>query len=107
MPHIEIIHNSEKYMNLLEKNDKISIRQSDIIPSQDLIDRYDTLWGYYDVILPKNNNFVGYTGLNEGLQWDSNSNLHGYKIICGDFFCGSGFLQKIHIASNSKEFTVC
>lgn len=85
MTHIEIINNSEKYIELLKQKDKIYIREIDIKPSEDLLKRYDTLWGYYDVKSFKINK----------KEFTPDEIFTNHKIICCDFFCGEGFLRKI------------
>ena len=49
MAYIEIINNSEKYIQMLKQKDKIYINQYDIKPSEYLVKISDTLSGYYDV----------------------------------------------------------
>lgn len=45
MSYIEIINNSEKYIEMLKQKDIIYIKCNDIKPSVDLVKRYDPLWG--------------------------------------------------------------
>jgi hypothetical protein len=49
MAYVEIINNSEKYIEMLKQKDKIYIKYSHIKPSDYLIKSSDTLSGYYDV----------------------------------------------------------
>jgi len=93
MAYIEIIKNSEKYIELLKQKDKIYIKASDIKPSDYLVKISDTLWGYYDV-----KTFI----INEE-EFNPNYFFANYKVICGDFFCGEGFLQKINIISTNNN----
>ena len=94
MTYINIINNSEKYIEMLKQKDKIYVREIDIKPCEELIKKNDTLWGYYDVKYFKINE-------KEIIPSDIFSN---YKVICGDFFCGEGFLQKIFITKNNNEW---
>jgi hypothetical protein len=94
MSYIEIINNSEKYIELLKQTDIVTIQQIDIKQSEDLIIIKDTLWGYYDVkffIIDKK-------------VINSNEIFENYRIICGDFFCGQGFLEKIYIKPTFCQF---
>jgi len=94
MAYIEIINNSEKYIEMLKEKDKIYIKYSDIKPSDILIKNSDTLSGYYDI-----NFFTINT-----VRLNSDYFFLNYKIICGDFFCGEGFLQKIDKTIYNKEW---
>ena len=94
MAYIEIINNSEKYIEMLKQKDEIYIRNIDIKPSNDLVKIYDPLWGYYDV--------TTFT-INEK-KVNSNDIFLNYKIICGDFFCGEGFLKKINMNIPNKSW---
>ena len=94
MAYIEIIHNSEKYIETLKQKDKIYIKYSDIKPSDYLVNISDTLSGYYDVKYFKINT----------TQFHSDDFFLNYKVICGDFFCGEGFLQKINKTIPNKEW---
>ena len=49
MAYIEIINNSEKYIEMLKKKDKIYIKNIDIKPSDYLVKIFDPLWGNYNV----------------------------------------------------------
>jgi len=94
MAYIEIINNSEKYIEMLKQKDKINIKYSDIKPSDYLIKSSDTLSGYYD---------VKYFTVNS-IQINTDDFFLNYKVICGDFFCGEGFLQKINKTIPNKEW---
>ena len=94
MAYIEIINNSEKYIEMLKQKDKIHIIYSDIKPSDYLIKSSDTLSGYYD---------VKYFTVN-AIQINTDDFFLNYKVICGDFFCGEGFLQKINKTIPNKEW---
>jgi len=98
MAYIEIINNSEKYIEMLKQKDKIHIIYSDIKPSDYLIKTSDTLCGYYD---------VKYFTINT-IQFNPDDFFLNYKVICGDFFCGEGFLEKINNTIPNKEcvFTI-
>jgi hypothetical protein len=86
MAYIEIIHNSEKYIKLLQQTDKIYINYADIKPSIELVKRADPLWGYYIVKSFTVNN----------TQVNPDEIFFNYKVCCGDFFLGEGFLYKIN-----------
>jgi hypothetical protein len=90
--YIDIINNSEKYIELLKSNDKIYIKKCDIMQSNDLLKMSDPLWGFYNV-----KSFI----LN-GQQLNPNDIFYGYQVLCGDFFCGEGFI--IRIALQSKTY---
>ena len=94
MAYIEIINNSQKYIEMLKQKDKIYIKYSDIKPSDYLVKIYDTLSGYYD---------VKYFIINN-IQFNPDDFFFKYKVICGDFYCGEGFLQKINNTIPSKEW---
>ena len=94
MAYVEIINNSEKYIEMLKQKDKIYIKYSHIKPSDYLIKSSDTLSGYYD---------VKYFTVN-AIQINTDDFFLNYKIICGDFFCGEGFLQKINKTIPNKEW---
>jgi hypothetical protein len=94
MAYIEIINNSEKYIEMLKKKDKIYIKYSDIKPSEYLLNISETLSGYYD---------VKYFIINT-TQYNPDDFFLNFKIICGDFFCGEGFLQKIDKTIPNKEW---
>jgi hypothetical protein len=94
MAYIEIINNSEKYIEMLKQKDKIYINYSDIKPSDYLVKISDTLSGYYD---------VEYFTINS-TRFSPYDLFLNYKIICGDFFCGEGFLQKIDKTIPNKEW---
>jgi hypothetical protein len=94
MAYIEIINNSEKYIEMLKKKDKIYIKYSDIKPSEYLLNISDTLSGYYD---------VKYFIINT-TQYKPDDFFLNFKVICGDFFCGEGFLQKIDKTIPNKEW---
>ena len=94
MAYIEIINNSEKYIEMLKKKDKIYIKYSDIKPSEYLLNISDTLSGYYD---------VKYFIINI-TQYNPDDFFLNFKVICGDFFCGEGFLQKIDKTIPNKEW---
>jgi len=95
MAYIEIISNSEKYIEMLKQKDKIYIKYFDIKLSDYLIKISDTLSGYYD---------VKYFTINE-IKINPDDFFLNYKIICGDFFCGEGFIQKIDKIIPNKEWT--
>ena len=98
MSYIQIINNSEKYITMLKEikteTDKIYIKYTDIKPSDYLVKISDPLWGYYDVTT-----FI----INEK-QVNTNEIFLNYKVICGDFFCGEGFIQKIDCTITNKEW---
>lgn len=94
MAYIEIINNSNKYIEMLKQKDKIYIKYTDIKPSDYLIKISDTLSGYYD---------VNFFTINK-IQFNTCNFFLNYKIICGDFFCGEGFLQKVDMTIPSKEW---
>jgi hypothetical protein len=94
MAYIEIINNSENYIEMLKQKDKIYINYSDIKASDELIKRYDPLFGYYDVKC--------FTINKKELNPDDL--FLNYKIICGDFFCGEGYLKKIDKTISSEEW---
>jgi len=94
MSYIEIINNSEKYIEMLNQKDKIYIRYADIKCSDDLVKRFDPLFGYYDVKC--------FTINKKELNPDDL--FLNYKIICGDFFCGEGYLKKIYKPLPSNEW---
>ena len=94
MAYIEIIHNSEKYIEMLKQKDKVYIKYSDIELSDYLVKISDTISGYYD---------VKYFTINT-IQFNPDDFFLNYKVICGDFFCGEGFLQKIDKTSPNKEW---
>ena len=94
MEYIEIINNSEKYIEMLKQKDKIYIKYSDIKISDYLIKISDTLSGYYD---------VKYFTINE-IQINPDDFFLNYKVIGGDFFYGEGFLQKIDKIIPTKEW---
>ena len=94
MAYIEITHNSEKYIEMLKQKDKIYIKYSDIKPSEYLVKTSDILSGYYD---------VKYFTINTR-QFNTDDFFSNYKVICGDFFCGEGFLQKFDKTIPSKEW---
>ena len=94
MAYIEIINNSEKYIEMLKKKDKIYIKYSDIKPSEYLVKITDTLSGYYD---------VKYFTINK-TQINPDDYFSNYKVICGDFFCGEGFIEKIDKTIFTKEW---
>jgi len=94
MAYIEIINNSEKYIEMLKQKDKIYIKYSDIKLSEYLVNISDTISGYYD---------VKYFTINT-TQFNPDDFFLNYKVICGDFFCGEGFLQKIDKTIPSKEW---
>lgn len=83
-PYIEIINNSEKYIEMLKHKDKIYINFNDIKPSNNLVKRYDPLWGYYDVKSFKINN--------SNVKPDEI--FVDYYVSCGDCFLGECFLRK-------------
>jgi hypothetical protein len=94
MTHIEVIHNAEKYIEILKQKDEIYIKYSDIKPSDYLVEIYDTLSGYYD---------VKFFTINK-TQINNNDFFPNYKVLCGDFFCGEGFLKKIDMTIPNKEW---
>jgi len=94
MAYIQIINNSEKYIEMLNQKDKIYIKYSDIKPSNYLVNISDTLTGYYDV-----NSFIINT-----TQFNPDYFFLNFKVICGDFFCGEGFLQKIDKTLPNKDW---
>jgi hypothetical protein len=94
MSYIEIINNSEKYIEMLKQKDKIYIKYSDITRSDDLVKRSDPLFGYYDVKCFTINK----------IEFNPDDLFLNYKVICGDFFCGEGFLKKIDKKNSSKEW---
>jgi hypothetical protein len=94
MAYIEIINNSEKYIEMLKQKDKIYIKYSDIKPSDYLFKISDTLSGYYD---------VEYFIINT-MRFNPDKFFLNYKVICGDFFCGEGFIQKIDKTNFNKEW---
>jgi hypothetical protein len=85
MAYIDIINNSEKYIEMLKQSNKIYIKYYDIKPSADLVKTSNPLWGYYDVK----------TFIINNTQVNSDIFFPNYKLICGDFYCGEGFLKKI------------
>lgn len=87
MVYIDIINNSEKYIEMLKQTDKVYINGNDIKPSTELMNRYDPLWGYYDVK----------TFMMNGIPIKSNDFFSKYIVICGDFYLGEGYLRKIPI----------
>jgi hypothetical protein len=91
MSYIEIINNSEKYIEMLKQKDIINIKGSDIKPSDNLVKKYDPLWGYYDV-----KSFI----INKK-EVNPNEIFPNYIVICGDFFQGEGFLKKIDITRDN------
>ena len=95
MAYIQIINNSEKYIEMLNQKDKIYIKYSDIKSSDYLVNKSDTLTGYYD---------VKYFIINT-TQFNPDYFFFNCKVICGDFFCGEGFLQKIDKTIPNKEWT--
>ena len=84
MSYIEIISNSEKYIEMLKQKDIIYIKCNDIKPSVDLVKRYDPLWGYYDV--------KSFTINNTKVSPDEI--FLNYQVSCGDCFLGECFLRK-------------
>jgi len=93
-PYIEIINNSEKYIEMLKKKDKIYINLNDIKPSIVLVNRYDPLWGYYDVKSFRINDS----------HIKPDEIFVDYYILCGDCFHGECFLRKNKkIPFNEKE----
>jgi len=93
MVYIEIINNSEKYIEMLKQKDIICIKNIDIKPSNYLVKISDPLWGYYNV--------KSFT-INEK-EVNPNDIFPNYKIICGDFFLGQGYLRKIDIIDKNNE----
>ena len=87
--YIEITNNSEKYINLLKTQNKVLINYNDIKPSAGLTERPNPLWGYYDV--------KSFTLNNKQIK--PNELIENYTILCGDFYCGSGYLIKKHKTS--------
>jgi hypothetical protein len=83
-PYIEIINNSEKYIEMLKQKDIIYINSNDVKPSNDLVKRDDTLWGYYHVKSFKVNN--------SNVKPDEI--FVDYYVSCGDCFLGECLLQK-------------
>ena len=79
---------------MLKQKDKICIKYSDIKPSDYLLEISDTLSGYYDVT---------YFTINT-TKYNPDDFFLNYKVICGDFFCGEGFLQKIDKSIPNKEW---
>jgi hypothetical protein len=94
MAYIEIIHNSEKYIEMLKQEDKIYIKYSDIKLSDYLVKNSDIISGYYD---------VKYFTINTK-QFNPDDFFSNYKLICGDFFCEESFLQKINKRILRKEW---
>lgn len=83
-PYIEIINNSEKYIEMLKQRDKIDINLNDIRPSIELVNRYDPLWGYYNVKSFRINN----------IDFKPDEIFVDYYVSCGDCFRGKCFLRK-------------
>lgn len=81
MSYIKIINNSENYIKMLKQKDIIIIK-----PSDNLVKRYDPLWGYYDVKF-----FI----INKKIS--PNEVFPNHIVICGDFFQGESFLKKVNI----------
>lgn len=93
-PYIEIINNSEKYIEMLKQKDIIYINLNDIKPSIDLVNRHDPLWGYYDVKSFRINDS----------DVKPDEIFVDYYVSCGDCFHGECFLQKKKkIPFNEKE----
>lgn len=82
--YVEIQNNSEKYIEQLKTKDKVSVKQMDLIPSAQLIQRNDPLWGYYSV---KSFN-INDTDMSPKLLFPD------YSILCGDCFQGKCYLIK-------------
>ena len=78
---------------MLKQKDKICIKYSDIKPSDNLIKTSDTLSGYFD---------VKYFTINT-TKYNPDDFFLNYKVICGDFFCGEGFLEKINKTIPNKN----
>lgn len=89
MAYIEIINNSEKYIELLQQKDKIYIHYADIKPSDDLIKTYNPLWGYYGVK----------TFINDNKYVSTKEVFLNCELLCGDFLFGEGFLKKMYTHS--------
>jgi hypothetical protein len=92
-PYIEIINNSEKYIEMLKQRDKIYINLNDIKPSIELLNRNDPLWGYYNVKSFR---------INDN-DLKPNEIFVDYHVSCGDCFRGVCFLQKKKISFYEKE----
>jgi hypothetical protein len=82
--YIEIQNNSEIYIEKLKMNDQVSVKQMDLIPSINLIERKDPLWGYYPVKSFK---------INEK-EISPQILFPNYSISCGDCFRGVCYLIK-------------
>jgi hypothetical protein len=93
MSYIEIINNSEKYIEMLKQKDIIYIKCNDIKPSVDLVKRYDPLWGYYDVKSFTINN----------TQVSTNEIFLNYEVSCGDCF----LRKRKNMRKNVKNKVLC
>ena len=83
--YIQIHTNSEKYIEKLQHNDKISVQQTHFTASNNLLKRNDPLWGYYDVKSFK---------IDEK-EINPETIFPNYLIVCGDCFMSECYLKKI------------
>jgi len=82
--YIQIHNNSEKYIEQLKIKDRILIKQIDLCPSDNLLQRNDPLWCYY---------YVKYFKIDEK-EITPESVFPNYVISCGDCFMGECYLIK-------------
>ena len=84
--YIQITNNCANYIEQLMKSNKIEIKQTDLLPSQDLIDSYNPLWGYYNVKSFKVNEKVIASELL----------FPNHNVYCGDCFKGVCYLKAMY-----------
>jgi len=89
--YIQIVNNSEKYIEQLMTRHKISIDQKDILTSSNLRETDDPLLGYYPV-----KSFI----INENDIY-TETLFSKYNIYCGDCFRGECYLLAIKKLNNN------
>lgn len=71
---------SQHYVELLKTQNKITISVHHILAAR--TSPWDPLWGYYDVR----------AFFLDGREVETSFLFPGFHVMCGDFFCGQGFL---------------